>query len=72
MLFKAIIECYEGLAVVRTVDPEKGIVQLLISPDFVDEVEHILEDLSSHVRIIPVPRPPASHEDTDNRFFEDT
>lgn len=49
VLIKSMLEGYEGLVVVRTEDPREGIVQLLVSPDFVDEVEQILEDLSRQI-----------------------
>ena len=55
VLVKSMLEGYEGLVVVRTADPKEGVVQLLVSPDFVDEVEHILEDLSDKIWMEPVP-----------------
>jgi len=29
-----IIEAYDGMAVVRTADPEEGLLEVLVSPDF--------------------------------------
>lgn len=49
VLIKSMLEGYEGLVVVRTEDPREGVVQLLVSPDFVDEVQEILEDLSRQI-----------------------
>ncbi len=46
---KSLLEGYEGLLVVRTQDPEEGIVQLLVSPDFRADVEAILADLSQRI-----------------------
>ncbi|MDY6856476.1 MAG: DUF4911 domain-containing protein [Thermodesulfobacteriota bacterium] len=40
-----ILEAYEGIAVMRTVCPKQGIVELMIAPDFENDVEHILDDL---------------------------
>lgn len=57
VLLKSILEGYEGHVVVRTEDPAQGIVQLLISPDFVEVVEEVLKDLSSKIRFDPVPAP---------------
>jgi len=72
VLFKALIEGYEGLAVVRTADPDKGIVQLLLSTDFARDVDRLIEELSSSMRIIPVPAPrPTLKDGTDALFFED-
>lgn len=59
VVLKSILEGYEGLVVVRTADPAKGIVQLLISPDFTDVMEEVLRDLSSKIRLDPVPIPSA-------------
>jgi len=49
VLIKSMLEGYEGLVVVRTADPKEGIVQLLVSPDFLDELEEILADLSGQI-----------------------
>ena len=54
VLIKSMLEGYEGLVVVRTADPKEGVVQLLVSPDFVDELEQILEDLSRRIWMEPV------------------
>jgi hypothetical protein len=55
VLVKSMLEGYEGLVVVRTEDPKKGIVQLLVSPDFLDDLEGILEDLSGKIWMEAVP-----------------
>ena len=49
ILLKTLLEGYEGLIVVRTADPKQGIIQLLISPDFPDDVKNILADLGRHI-----------------------
>ena len=54
VLIKSMLEGYEGLVVVRTADPKEGIVQLLVSPDFLDELEDILADLSDQIWMEPV------------------
>ena len=55
VLIKSMLEGYEGLVVVRTADPKEGIVQLLVSPDFLDELEEILADLSDQIWMEAVP-----------------
>ena len=55
VLLKSMLEGYEGLVVVRTADPKEGVVQLLISPDFAEEMERILEDLSRQIWMEPLP-----------------
>ena len=55
VLVKSMLEGYEGLVVVRTADPKEGVVELLISPDFVEEMGEILEDLSRRIWMEPLP-----------------
>ena len=55
VLVKSMLEGYEGLVVVRTADPKQGVVELLISPDFVEELGEILEDLSRQIWMEPLP-----------------
>ena len=52
---KSMLEGYEGLVVVRTADPKEGVVELLISPDFVEDTEAIVEDLSRRIWMVPLP-----------------
>jgi len=46
-LVQFILEGYEGLVTVSTIDPKTAIIQVLIMPDFLADVEGILEDLKS-------------------------
>lgn len=55
VLIKSLLEGYEGLVVVRTADPKEGIVELLVSPDFVEDMEQILQDLSHQIWMEPLP-----------------
>ena len=55
VLLKSLLEGYEGLVVVRTADPKEGVVELLVSPNFVDEMKQILEDLSQQIWMEPLP-----------------
>lgn len=55
VLLKSVLEGYEGLAVMRTQSPTEGIVQLLISPDFVEDMSEILADLARKIWIQPIP-----------------
>jgi len=48
-----ILESYEGVAIVRTVDPHKGIVEVMVSPAYQEEIREILKDLA---REFPVHR----------------
>ena len=72
VLFKSILEGYEGLVVVRTVHADTGIIQLLISPDLLNDLETILAHLRSTMRIIPISDSGLSLvEDSNNPFYED-
>jgi hypothetical protein len=50
---KFILEGYSGVAVVSTLDPEKGLIELRISPGCEKEVDMIIGDLQKDVRIEP-------------------
>jgi hypothetical protein len=41
-----ILESYEGVAIARTVDPHQGLVELMVAPDYEEEMREILKDLS--------------------------
>ncbi|OGP53868.1 MAG: hypothetical protein A2Y65_11745 [Deltaproteobacteria bacterium RBG_13_52_11] len=41
-----VLESYEGVAVSRTVDPHKGLVELMVSPHLREEIDAILKDLT--------------------------
>jgi hypothetical protein len=46
-----ILESYEGVAIVRTVDPHQGLVELMVSPDYQEEIKEILKDLAQEFPI---------------------
>ena len=48
-----IFEAYDGIAVVRTIDPAKGIILLYIAPGCEKQVQIILKDLSQQIMIRP-------------------
>ena len=49
VLLKTLLEGYEGLVITRTADPKKGIIQLMISPNFLEQVRQIMADLSRFI-----------------------
>ena len=51
---KYILEGYEGLATVTTIDREKSVVQLSILPDFACDVDGILEALKKEIDIYEI------------------
>ena len=53
--FYSIIESYEGLATIRTVDVKEGIVRLDVAPDMEDLFERLLEALEVEMDISEAP-----------------
>lgn len=58
-LIKCVIESYEELGIVRTIDNTKAIIVLLIVPDFIDDAWAALESLRQHMDWHQVLRPTA-------------
>ena len=54
-LLQFILEGYEGLVTVSTIDPRDAIIQVAIMPDFAEDVESILEDLKERFMIKEIP-----------------
>jgi hypothetical protein len=46
-----ILESYEGVAIARTVDPLQGLVELMVSPDYQEEITEILKELGQEFPI---------------------
>ena len=45
----AVIEAYDHLAVVRTIDKRNGILELLASPSFLDDLYAVLKGLGEEI-----------------------
>ena len=41
-----VLESYEGVAVMRTIDPRRGIVEVMVPPSYEKELGEILTDLA--------------------------
>lgn len=59
---KFILEAYDGIASITTVNPDLGVVRLNIPPGCVEDVEIILQDLKKNIIIED-----ASAETSENR-----
>jgi hypothetical protein len=46
-----IVEAYDGLAIIKTLDPEAGLVEFQIAPGCEQDVKVILEDLKRSIMI---------------------
>ena len=51
---KYILEGYEGLATVTTIDRSESVVQLSLVPDFISDVDGILEALKREIDICEI------------------
>ena len=49
-----ILEAYDGLAIVKTLDPDTGLVEFRIAPGCEEDVEMILQDLQRNIMMEPV------------------
>lgn len=45
----SIFDAYENFAIVRTLDQSKGLIQLMISPDFLEETRQLLDQLKTEL-----------------------
>ena len=44
-----IVEAYDGMAVIRTADPQAGLLEVLVSPDFESEFRELAANLDKEV-----------------------
>jgi hypothetical protein len=56
-LLKFVIESYEGVGIVRTLDRKKATVVVLAMPDFLADVRAVLESLREHMDWHEIPAP---------------
>lgn len=56
-LIKFVLESYEGLGIVRTIDRKKATVVVLAMPDLIDEVRAVLNSLREHLEWHEIPAP---------------
>ena len=47
----SIFDAYEDFAVVRTLDQSKGLIELMISPDFIEETQDLLDSLAKEIPV---------------------
>ena len=50
----SIFDGYENLAVVRTLDASSGLIELLVSPDYLEDTRKLIEALSKEIPIRPL------------------
>ena len=50
----SIFDGYENLAVVRTLDASTGLIELLVSPDYLQDTRKLIDVLSKEIPIRPL------------------
>jgi len=50
----SIFDGYENLAVVRTLDASSGLIELLVSPDYLEDTRKLIDVLSKEIPIRPL------------------
>jgi hypothetical protein len=55
---KFVLESYEGLGVLRTIDPWGGIVEVMVPPGLEKDMEMLLEGLRDEISIKRIATPP--------------
>jgi hypothetical protein len=50
----SIFDGYENLTVVRTLDASSGLIELLVSPDYLEDTRKLIDALSKEIPIRPL------------------
>jgi len=56
-MLKFVIESYEGIGIVRTIDRKRATVVVLAMPDLREQVRAVLESLREHMDWYEIPSP---------------
>lgn len=62
-LVKFVLESYEGVGIVRTIDRRAATIVALISRDFLAVARGILADVQTRIELTEIPSPPGAGED---------
>lgn len=57
VFIKAILESYEGMVVMRTIEVGKPVIELLIARDFAPVIDRVIQDLQTQVAMEELPAP---------------
>jgi hypothetical protein len=60
---KFILESYEEVGIIRTVDRKKAVIVLLAVEDFVEAARAIVKSLQQEITLIEIPPPPDLSDD---------
>ena len=60
---KFILESYEEVGIIRTIDRKKAVIVLLAVEDFVETARAIVKSLQQEITLIEIPPPPDLSDD---------
>lgn len=60
---KFVLESYEEVGIIRTIDRKKAVIVLLAIADFVEVARAIIESLQHEITLIEIPPPPDLSDD---------
>jgi hypothetical protein len=60
---KFLIESYEGIGIVRTLERHAAIIVVLSTPDFAGVVRDVVASIAARLPCTEIPRPPEAQED---------
>jgi len=60
---KFIVESYEGVGIVRTIDPHAAVIVILVAPDFAGPARDIVAAIKEQVPCVEILRPPEAASD---------
>ncbi|MGH7790143.1 MAG: DUF4911 domain-containing protein [Candidatus Binatia bacterium] len=70
-MIKFVVESYEEVGVVRTIDRRLATIVVMVSRDFLDVARGILDDLHGRLTFEEIPPPPGADEDFMLRLIDD-
>lgn len=60
---KFVLESYDGVGIIRTVDRKKAIIVALVVEDFLTTAEALFKSFQKEIDIVEIPRPSAIADD---------
>lgn len=70
-MIKFVVESYEEVGVVRTIDRRLATIVVMITRDYLHVARGILDDLHGRITFEEIPPPPGADEDFMLRLIED-
>ncbi len=71
-LIKFLFESYEGVGIVRTMDPRRAIIVVLVVTDCLTVAREIIRDLQARIACVEIDAPPIEPDDWLMREVKDS